>query len=186
MKETIHLGQIDGINITANRSAGAGAAVLSIVYTILGVTLFRLRPRQAILGGVLAVALHFLSELWHQFGHARAAEKTGYPMEAIDLWGVLGTSIYPAAEPPLPDEVHITRALGGPKASLWAVLVGGLIALLTRPVGGISHMLATVFAAENLLVFTLGAFLPLRHLETDGTILLRYLPKRRHHIVIQE
>lgn len=186
MKELVHLGQIDGIDITANRSAGVGAIGLALFYTLLGVTIFRLRPRPAAVGGVLAAGLHFVSELWHQLGHARAAEQTGYPMRAINLWGVLGTSIYPADEPPLPGKVHIARALGGPKASLQAVVLGGLLAGLTRPLGGISHMLASLFTAENLLVFTLGAFLPLRFMETDGTILLRYRPRRRNHIFIQE
>jgi hypothetical protein len=31
---------------------------------------------------MIAVGLHWLSELWHQKGHARAAKRTGYPMEA--------------------------------------------------------------------------------------------------------
>jgi Zn-dependent protease len=186
MKEHRPLGHIAGIDITADRSAGAGAIGLAVLYTLSGLTLFRLRPRQAVVGGLLATVLHFVSELWHQLGHARAAEETGYPMRAINLWGVLGTSIYPADEPPLPGKIHVARALGGPKASLQALVIGGLLALLTRPIGGIGYMITTLFAAENLLVFTLGAFLPLRHPETDGTILLRHRPGRRNRIVIQE
>ena len=64
-----------------------------------------------------------------QLGHARAAEQVGYPMEGVHLWGVLGTSVYPTDEPELPAEVHVERALGGPKASaVLAVAAGGVAA----------------------------------------------------------
>ncbi|MBX7251031.1 MAG: hypothetical protein K1X50_03540, partial [Candidatus Promineofilum sp.] len=81
--------------ISAAPSAGVGALLLAAAFGFVGRRLFRLSPAEAVAGGVLAAALHFLSELWHQKGHARAATRTGYPMTGVRLWGVLGTSLYP-------------------------------------------------------------------------------------------
>jgi hypothetical protein len=187
MKKRYFIGQIGDLNITADQSAVLGGLVLAGVYSVVGFKLFRLRPGQAIAGGLAATMLHFLSELWHQFGHARSARASDYPMEGIHLWGLLGTSIYPTDEPDLSADVHIRRAMGGPKASLWATIVGTLVAFLVRPGKGIPGMIATLFALDNLLIFTLGAFLPLGFIETDGSILLRYRrAHRRRSVIIQE
>ena len=172
--------------ISAAPSAVGGALLLVTVFAFLGRRVFRLRPGAALAGGVLATALHFVSELWHQRGHAQAAARTGYPMTGVRLWGVLGTSLYPPDEPELPGELHVARALGGPRASAWFAALGGLAALATRPIGGVAFMISTLFALENLLVFTVGAFLPLPFMETDGTTLLRYRRDRRRMVVVQE
>jgi hypothetical protein len=105
-------------------------------------------------------------------------------MEGVRLWGVLGASIYPTGEPPLPGEIHVERALGGPRASALLAVAGGLLAVAIRPVGGIAHMIASLFALENLFVFTLGAFLPLPFMETDGAVIRRYLRSHRKRMVI--
>lgn len=109
-------------------------------------------------------------------------------MTGVRLWGVLGTSLYPPDEPELPNEVHVARALGGPLASAWLTGAGALATLLTWPVGGVARMISVLFALENLLVFTLGAFLPLPFMETDGTTLLRHrrAAGRDRRIVIQD
>jgi Zn-dependent protease len=181
------IGKISGLNITIENSAFAGGVGLFLIYTFLGKLFFRLPARPSIAGGLFATLLHFISELWHQLGHARAAKHTGYPMQAIHLWGILGTSIYPTDEPVLPPEIHIRRALGGPKASIKAAVAGGLMALIMRPLSGVVYMLSLLFAFENLLIFTIGAFLPLKIIETDGTVLLRQRQQlRRRSIVIQE
>jgi Zn-dependent protease len=95
-------------------------------------------------------------------------------MSAIKLWGVLSSSIYPPDEPPLPASVHIRRALGGPVLSLIVTFVSSILLFLLPP-GTILWWLALYFIADNLLVFTLGALLPLGF--TDGTTLLRWLRK---------
>ncbi len=175
------------LTTSAAPSAAAGALFLLALFTFLGRAVFRLRPGAALTGGVLATLLHFFSELWHQSGHARAAERTGYPMTGVHFWGVLATSLYPPDEPELPGELHVARAWGGPRASVWFAAVGGLVALAMRPLGGISHMVSTLFALDNLFVFTLGALVPLPFLETDGVILRRYRRDHRKRMVtIQE
>ena len=173
--------------ISAAPSAVGGAAALLVVFSLLGRRVFGLRPGPALAGGALATALHFVSELWHQSGHARAAAHTGYPMSGVHLWGVLGTSLYPPDEPELPSEVHARRALGGPRASAVFAVAGGLVALATRPIGGVAHMVSTLFALENLLVFSAGALVPLPFMETDGGTLRRHRhPRREGRVVVQE
>lgn len=187
MAQRYNLGRIGKLNITAGPSAGVGFLILWPLFSLLGLKLFRLRPGAALAGGFLAAMLHFASELLHQFGHARAAERTGYPMEGVNLWGVLGTSIYPTDEPELSPEIHVERALGGPRTSAALAAAGGLAAVAVRPAGKLPFMVSTLFALDNLAVFTLGALLPLPFLETDGTVLQRYRdshPKRM--VVIQE
>ena len=174
--------------ISAAPSAGGGALLLAAAFGLVGRRLFRLSPAEAVAGGVLAAALHFLSELWHQKGHARAATRTGYPMTGVRLWGVLGTSLYPPDEPELPDEIHVARALGGPRASAGLAGAGALVAALAWPAGGVARMVSSLFALENLLVFTLGAFLPMPFMETDGATILRHRrgDRRSRRLIIQE
>lgn len=184
MNERHSLGKVGKLDITAATSAGLGFFLLWGVFGLLGRKLFRLGPGAALTGGLLAAAMHFVSEMWHQMGHARAAERTGYPMDGVHLWGVLGTSVYPADEPDLPPEVHVERALGGPRASVLLALAGGLLAVVVRPISGLATMVATLFALENFLVFTVGAFFPLPFMETDGTTLKHYRDSHRKRMVI--
>jgi hypothetical protein len=206
MIENRPTGANDRLPISAAPSTAGGALLLLAVFGWLGRRVFRLPPGAALVGAALATALHFVSELWHQSGHARAAAETGYPMSGVRLWGVLGTSLYPADEPELPPEIHARRALGGPRASAWFAALGGLAVLLTRPRGrrrqddnnpggepgggpkpSVAFMVSTLFALENLLVFSLGALFPLPFMETDGGTLRRYRRgHRKRMVVIQE
>ena len=179
MRQRYPIGKIGKLDITADASAAAGGLLLWAFLIAVGRRVFRLRPGAAMAGGLIATGLHFLSELWHQAGHARAAEETGYPMTGVHLWGVLGTSVYPRDEPEVSGEIHVARAMGGPRASARLAVTGGVLALLTWPLGGMAHMVAILFALENWLVFTLGAFIPLPFMETDGTILQRYRQNHR-------
>jgi hypothetical protein len=175
------------LEISAAPSVVGGVVLLLAVFSFVGRRVFGLRPGAALAGGLLATALHFVSELWHQGGHARAAASTGYPMTGVRLWGVLGTSLYPPDEPELPGELHVVRALGGPRASAPLAAAAGLVALATRPIGGVAHMVSTLFALENLLIFSFGALLPLPFMETDGTTLLRHRHALgRRTVVVQE
>ncbi len=69
--------------------------------------------------------------------------------------------------------------MGGPRASARLAVVGGVLALLAWPLGGIVYMITLLFALGNWLIFTLGAFIPLPFMETDGTILQRYRQNHR-------
>lgn len=88
---------------------------------------------------------------------------------------VLASSRYPRDEPELPAEIHIRRALGGPTASFLLALVVGTIAFMQRDNGGMVWWLAVFLALDNLLIFTIGALLPLSF--TDGGTLVYWWPR---------
>lgn len=168
--------QIAGVSITARPLAVICSMLLWGGFALLGIFVFDLPPAAGLLGGLIATMLHWFGDVMHQLGHAIVARGTGYPMREIRLLHVMCISIYPHDEPTLPAEIHIKRALGGVPASLLAALAGAVLALLLRGIGGVWYLLALFFFLENLLVFGLGALLPLGF--TDGSTLLTWLPKR--------
>jgi hypothetical protein len=140
--------------------------VLWAILAVIGKEFLALTGPDVVVGGGLLVLLHYGSEFVHQFGHAIAAAQTGYEMSGMHYWLLLARSIYPPREPRLPAKVHIQRAKGGPIAS--AILSGvlGILSLLLIPVGGLVFEIVVFLFLDNLLVFTLGALLPLPF--TDG------------------
>jgi hypothetical protein len=92
-------------------------------------------------------------------------------MIGVRFLGPLATSVYPHDEPELAPAVHVRRALGGPAGSAVLTVVAGILWLLLGGVHTVNWILL-LFFLDNLLVFTLGAFLPLGF--TDGSTLLRY------------
>lgn len=176
MTRTYHLGTLAGLRLTAGPSALAGSALLWALLSGIAAVALRVPLAAAIVGSLVAVLLHWASELAHQLGHATAARATGHPMTGVRLWWLLGMSRYPRDEGSLPAAVHIRRALGGPAASLLLTLAAAGVALALRPAGGAAWWVALFWALENLLVFTLGAFVPLGF--TDGSTLLRWWGKQ--------
>jgi hypothetical protein len=170
----LHLGHIAGLRLTASNSALVGSGLLWLGLSALAAIFLRMAIIEAVALGLFAVLLHWIGDIAHQLGHARAARASGHPMVGIRLWGLLSSSIYPADEPPLPAQVHIRRALGGPALSLALAAISGAFALLL-PIASLFWWLALFFAADNLLVFTIGSLLPLGF--TDGSTILRWLRK---------
>jgi hypothetical protein len=172
MKQEFKLFKFAGLEVSATVSALAGSLLLWLALATVGLWLLEAPLGAAILGGLIAVLLHWLSDLIHHWGHARAARSTGYPMTGVRLWLVLGTSLYPPDEPELPAAVHRRRALGGPLASFVLSLVAGVLAFALYPLGGLLWWLAAFLFLDNLLFFTLGALTPLGF--TDGSTLLTW------------
>lgn len=174
----IKFGRLAGLEISTMPSAFVGASALWLVLSGIAIGLLHLPIGDALIGALSAVALQFISEMAHQFGHVRAARRTGYPMIGIRYWGVLSTSLYPTNEPPLPAAIHIRRVLGGAPISALVAFVGALI-LIAMNIAGASGMLwwlALFFFLDNLLVFAIGSFLPLGF--TDGSTLLYWRNKK--------
>jgi len=169
MARVYDLGRVAGLRLDAMPSAIVGSALLWVLLSGCGV-LLGVPVAAALVGGLIAVLLHWSSEIVHHLGHAWAARKTGHPMTGIRFWWVLGMSRYPPDEGTLPARVHIRRALGGPTASLFVTLLAAVVAVVARPFGGAISLVALFFLLDNLLVFSLGAFLPLGF--TDGSTLL--------------
>ncbi|MDE3089431.1 MAG: hypothetical protein KGJ80_08600 [Chloroflexota bacterium] len=176
--KAIRLGRLTGLEISAMPSAFLGASALWLVLSGIAIGLLNLPLGEALIGALAAAALHWFSDTLHQLGHARAARRTGYPMSGIRYWGILSACVYPPDESALPAATHIRRALGGPSMSAAVTLAAGviLLALNFAQVGGAAWWLALFFFSENLLVFTLGSFLPLNF--TDGSTLLHWRNKK--------
>jgi hypothetical protein len=157
------LGSLFGLRMTLRAQAFVGTLVLWALFAAIARFVLRLPAGEALLGGLLATVLHWLSEIAHHLGHAVAARRTGYPMSGIRLGflGVLASSVYPRNEPELPPALHIQRALGGPLASLLIGLVAGALALALRSSGGLAWWLALFVCVENIVVFGLQVFVPL-------------------------
>jgi hypothetical protein len=119
---------------------------------------------------LLAMALHWISDAIHNYGHYLAAKGTGYPMIGLRFWFLLGTCIYPKDEPALPKAIHVRRALGGPLASTVLAIILGLLTYALSSQGGILWYVLVLSLIENVMIFSLGAFLPLGF--TDGSTLL--------------
>jgi hypothetical protein len=172
------LGHVAGLSLSAEPMAIVGSLLLLGLLSGVAVSLLNVPIGVAIVGSLLAVILHWVSALTHHFSHAWVARRAGYPMVGIRLGklGLLGTSVYPADEPPLPATIHIRRALAGPIGSLLFSLVAAATAFVLRLVGGPLWWVGEFFFWDNLVVFTLGAFLPLGF--TDGSTLLQWWGKR--------
>ena len=175
MFKKIPLGTIYTLEISITPSAILGFIALWLVMTALGIFFVHLNFVESMVSGLVIACLHYCGELLHQLGHAGAARNTGYPMRGIRFVHVLGVSLYPKDEPELPGSIHIRRALGGPLISFLVSVIALLILLVAQNVGGMFYWIALCFFLDNLLVFTLGAFLPLSF--TDGGTIARYWGK---------
>ena len=172
------LGSLAGLRLTATPLALVGSLLLLLALSGIEIGVLNLPVGEALFGSLLAVLLHWASVIAYHLGHARAARRTGYPMSGIRLGtlGVLGTSVYPADEPTLPAKIHVQRALGGPLGSLLFTMVALGTAIVFRAVDEALSWAGIFFFLDNLLVFTLGVFLPLGF--TDGSTLLQWRRER--------
>lgn len=176
MNKVYKLGTVADLKLSMQPTFFAGTLLIFACLTALLTLSFSLG--EAIVGGLLATLLYWVADIIHNAGHAIAARQTGHPMRGIHfgvMW-VFGVTTYDKDEPELPAAVHIKRALGGPILSFVAALLSGLVAVLIRPNGGLPFAIITIFSLLNLLVFTIGALLPLGF--TDGSTLLRYWGER--------
>ena len=171
-------GRITGLRLSVEPLFMVGTLIIWMVLSAVGILMLELPVSQAVVPGLIAALLYWLSEIVHQLGHAYAAHQTGHPMVGIHLGKYLffGISLYPENEEPLPPEIHIRRALGGPIGSLAFTVVTGVVALILSPGEDILWWIALFVCVTNLLVFTIGPFLPLGF--TDGSTLLKWWGKR--------
>ena len=162
-----------GLDVLAGPSAVAGTLLLAVLFAALGRYVFHHGIANALLGGLVLALLHWVSEVVHNLGHGAAARRTGFPMMGtrLGLLLVLGSSLYPPDEPELPASVHIRRALGGPVGSAVLTVVIGVAAVLLAQAS--FGWVALVWFLDNLLIFTLGAFVPVGF--SDGSTLIHWM-----------
>ncbi|MCA0454662.1 MAG: hypothetical protein LCI00_11885 [Chloroflexi bacterium] len=163
---TYRLGKVLGMTVTVDTTAVISGFVLWAVLAVLGKQFLALTGPDVVVGGGLLVMLHYGLGFIHQLGHALAAAQTRHEMTGFHYWLLITRSIYPYDERPLSAKVHIQRAKGGPIAS--GILSGilGLLSLLLIPVGGLTLMIVGFLFLDNLLIYTVGALLPIPG--TDG------------------
>jgi hypothetical protein len=171
----ISLGTFYNLEISATPSAFVAFVAVWFVLSGMGLFVLRFSFLAAVVSAFAIACLHWLSELLHHLGHAGAARNTGYPMRGIRFVHVLAFSVYPKEEPALSGQIHIRRALGGPLMSFWVTVIALLILLVAQNTSELFYWIALCFFLDNLLVFTLGAFLPLSF--TDGGTIARYWRK---------
>lgn len=176
MKKRWRLGTILGVEVWLTFGSILLSGGLWLIFTAVGLLWLELSVPTAVWVGFTAVILHWLGDLLHHLGHAWAARRVGYPMQRIVSWTVLFASVYPKDEPPLSAKIHIRRALGGPTASLLLTIISGALLFILPANNSPLFLLVAFFFWENLLVFFLGAFVPLGF--TDGSTLLYWWPRR--------
>jgi hypothetical protein len=178
MKE-YQLGKAARLQWTMTPAAILGSLGLWLVIVALMTVVFNLPIGPALLGGIIAVILHWFSEVVHQLGHAWAARRTGYPMTGVRFgtFGIFATGLYPADEPALPANLHIRRAIGGPIFSAWLASIAFIILLMViQSASAVWQFVLWFFFLENLIVFTLQVFLPLGF--NDGATIWHWLRHR--------
>jgi Zn-dependent protease len=176
----IPAGRVMGMEIALAPGFYVATVVLLGLFLVIGIAIFHRSPRNALVGAVLLVLLHWVSETWHNFGHFTAARRTGFPMQGVRLGTALlvfGTSIYPEDEQELPAAVHIRRALGGPIGSAILALLAALALGLLVAAGSSLLWVGVVFTLENLLVFVVANFLPFGF--NDGSTMLHWLRQKQ-------
>lgn len=162
--------------VTYTQNLFYGSGILIVVLTIVAVIATELTPLDALIAGVAAMLLHWVSALTHYLGHVYAAKRTGYPMRKVRLWWVLGLGRFPKNEPNLSPDVHIQRALGGPIANIILMVIVGVLAIAFWNVGGMLQFLLGWMLFENI-VFGIGALLTPYYTESfaiDGGTILHY------------
>jgi len=85
LKTTFKLGRLAGLDLRARPSALAGSIVLWPTFCTIGIELLNFSFPKALITSLIAVALHWISEILHNLGHAWAARRTGYPMIGVQL-----------------------------------------------------------------------------------------------------
>jgi len=178
VSKSYRIGHIFGLDIYLLPLFFLGTLLMWAGLIGIGVWLLDLQIQEAIISGLAATLLYWLSGMIHYLGHAFAAQSTDYPMSGIRLgrFVLLGETLFPENEPILPGRIHIRRALGGPVANLIVSTAVGLFTLTTPAPGGMVRWLALFFILSNFVVYTLGALLPLGF--TDGSTLLTWWNQR--------
>lgn len=169
------LGEVVGLRLRVLPAAGVASLILWAA--LIGLWVWQSLPWGVALALVATIS-HWLSAFVHHLGHAVAARRAGYPMSGIRFGtlGLLASSVYPADEPTLPARIHIQRALGGPLASAALTTMAGVALFALSAVQSVFVWPAVFFFFDNLLTFTLQAFVPFGF--NDGSTLLHWLRRR--------
>ena len=161
--------KIAGLEIKVDRTAYNVFFVLALIpFVVIGGYNAIFRPAElhvstfinALLVGVCFAAYHEIAQFVHQLGHALAARATGYPMTGIRYeWGFTYSEYLPN-EPPLPDNVHIQRSLGGVGGITLMLVIAVLLWLqVDVTANGFMRWVLNFVLFDSLLLFIASAVL---------------------------
>jgi hypothetical protein len=160
------IGPLAGLVWQVQSTVIEGSLILWLALVLIARFAIGLDTVQALAGGFLGMALFWLSDLVHNYGHAAAASAAGHPMSGIRFFWLLGTNVYPEGEPPLPASVHLRRALGGPIANGVLAIFLGLVLWFARDLRySLQNWLFWVLVwglLINALFYTAQVLLPMR------------------------
>ena len=171
-----------GLPVIITRSSLVASGALVVVIAIIASLITTMTPLDALIVGLLATLIHWVSEISHQYGHHLAARRIGKPAQSVRLWWFLSRTVYPRDEGRLSALQHMQRALGGPLMSALIGLACGLLMTWWWSLGGVLRFLITFAAIENMVIFGLGAFVPLTigdTFRTDGATILQYYKQQK-------
>jgi hypothetical protein len=176
MKKAIGVFDLYGMRVQVRRSVIPYSLGAAVVLALLAGLVFDISWPLAIIGAVVAVLGHWLVAMIHHYGHYSAGKFVGHSLRHVVMFALLSRDSYPPNEGELPAQIHIRRALGGPIASSLALIGIGVIALICFLTGWDGFWPIYVVLLDNLVVFVLGAFIPLDFVgfETDGSTLVKY------------
>lgn len=165
--------------VSVHLSAFIGSLILAIILMGAAMTLGGLNTQDAILAACVALALHWLAVLVHNYGHFFVAKRIGYPSTGLLLRLIFARVNYPEDEGELTPQIHLKRALSGPLFSLILALLVVPIALAWLiPRDGIAQFLGYWLVLDYGWVFTFGALFPPMRFEwftNDGGTILNIL-----------
>ncbi|MEO1290748.1 MAG: hypothetical protein AAFV93_23650 [Chloroflexota bacterium] len=175
MNKTIFRFKFFDMPVSVARSAQIGTLILLILGTALAIFTTNLTPLDAFIAGILMTIIHWVSDLFHQYGHFVAAKQTGYRSTGTRLWWILGATRYPRNEKKLSHAIHVRRAIGGPIASLIILILFMGLGTALWNYTALSRLLVAWGIFINAVIFVGGALIPLKigGLTTDGMILWR-------------
>lgn len=177
MNQRISLGRWLGLQLTISPLALLCYAAVILLSALGSLVLVGLDLGTALWSAVVVALAMFIFEWLHQWGHALAAKRTGYPMVGIHFFSLFSFSIYPADEPALPPQTHIRRALGGFWINLLIGLLLGAAAINLWANGSVLGWITAVNAVWNFFILGLGALVPINLpgvLINDGASLLHH------------
>ena len=93
MEKKIRLGKFAGLEVYARKNVFVGFFILWGAFSGLAYFALKLTPLASLGMGVAGVYLHYTFEFWHQYCHAWAARRTGYPMDGLLYTMVIAISI---------------------------------------------------------------------------------------------
>lgn len=169
--------RIAGLDIKVDPTAYSAFCILGLIPVVVrgGYTALSSRRKLHVrtfiavpLLGVCVAVYHAIAQLVHQLGHALAARATGYPMTGVRYEYGFTYSEYPPNEPPLPDNVHIQRSLGGVGGTT-LMLVITLLLWLRRGMTAhwFTRWLLAFILLDSLLLFIASAVF------SDGLLFIR-------------